>query len=568
MTARPRWSRILAVVGGLLVVLALGVIVREALRGSKRVTPPTINPGDLNIYANSPIVGPWKEVARIPCDGGPEYEPFDPIMEFGFTASGEFSLTQVPLETRTDYSGMFEVDDLSKRLRMYHFRGTFPADLDGEGHYEIDPDTGELVLRGMWLNPRMSLHERQQIPIACGHRFARRISDDWTGALHLTGDLDGRKDSSRQVRPDGSFETLRHCRQLIQGSDYGEYMLRERMTVGSPEPVEVNFIRLADKGDGEVLLTIYDPVLPDNWFGSCDASPGRHKFLTYPERGEARCSLRLFREGQGDNEVWTGTSKIGDCKSDREGDAYMIVQMRIDKDAVELWERGYDQHGQQTWGADAPTRFEPARDAWPEPLEPVPTPVVDTSSLSPAARLLAFIAGSGVSTAPESNRQGEWLLSKARYTTCPVEISDAELPEDAELLAMNLTLPWGFHNGEELTTFSYVLVAHPQGELLALDMVPLYALGTCDRKGRQISDRDMNRYEACTVVFRTQRDGSYVGNTIGSCALRFSNVVRAEIDMTVRDGELDYWQRWYDREHKQVGGPASGPIQFRRESAP
>src|SRR5690606_12375613 len=106
-----------------------------------------------------------------------------------------------------------------------------------------------------------------------------------------------------------------------------------------------------------------------------------------------------------------------------------------DKDAVELWERGYDEHAQQTWGADAPTRFEPARDEWPKPIEPVQAPVVDTSSLPPAARLLAFIAGSGVSTAPDSNRASEWLLSKARYTTCPVEISDAELPEGAEVLA-------------------------------------------------------------------------------------------------------------------------------------
>src|SRR5690606_30521125 len=130
----------------------------------------------------------------------------------------------------------------------------------------------------------------------------------------------------------------------------------------------------------------------------------------------------------------------------------------------------------------------------------------------------------------------------ARYTTCPVEISDAELPEGAEVLAMNLTLPWGFHNGEELTTFSYVLVAHPQGELLALDMVPLYALETCEREGRQISNRNVDWGGACQLVFRTPQDGSYVGSTIGTCALRFSNEIRAQIDMTVRDGELDYWQ--------------------------
>lgn len=561
MSARPRWSRILAVVGVFAIALVVAVVVPEKQRDRKRVERPPLPEGTFP-YADSPIIGEWKEIARIPCDSGREYEPFDPIKELIIYASSEFTLTKVPLETRINYSGRFEVDDQTRALRMYSFRGTFPPDIDGEGDYEFDARTGELVLHDMWLNPLVSLEHREDIPVACGHRFVP-IGDGFIrefGALYLRGALDGRKDTSRQVRADGSFETMLHCLQLVRGNDYAEYLLRERMTVGGSEPAQVNFIRLSDKSETEVLMTIYEPANPEQWRGYCRRG-GKREFITNLERGNERCSLRLHREGEGDQQVWTGTSNVGDCTSDREGDAHMIVQMRIDEDTVELWERGYDEHGQQTWGSDAPIRYQPATAAWPEPGT-VFAPVADEASPLAAARLLSFIAGSSSNAAQVDYRN----FSPAKYSTCPIAIGDRELPEGAKLLHMKLSVPPGTYGVEGANTYSYLFMAYPLGARVGLDVVRFKERPSCG--GGKIPADKIAWDRSCTIVFEAKDDESYVGKTIADCPSEFKQATRLEIDATIRDGAFDYWPRWYDDAGQQVLGMRTGPIQFRRESAP
>ncbi|PRQ06207.1 CpcT/CpeT family chromophore lyase [Enhygromyxa salina] len=323
-------------------------------------------------YANSPLVGEWEEIARIPCDGGPEYEPFNPIRELVFWAPGSFRLTMVPLETRYDYNGKFDVDEATKALRMFSFSGVYPHDIDGEGSYEID-STNQLILHDVWLSRYSSEDPNERVPRACGHRFVPGgdAYGRFDGALWVNGMLDGRKDSSRRPRADGSFDTMENCYQPTLGASYGDHLYSERSTVtkaGTSTPVRGNFIYIVDRGKDErdVLVTFYEPTHPEKWLGSCGPDV-RSDDLAYPERGRERCKLSLHREGDYEHQVWTGASKPGECASEFAGDAYMITEMRLDADAVEIWERGFDEQGNQTWGSEAPTHYEPATDAWPKP---------------------------------------------------------------------------------------------------------------------------------------------------------------------------------------------------------
>jgi hypothetical protein len=123
----------------------------------------------------TPVVGHWHEVARIPCDGGPEFIPEDPIREFIVWATGTFRLTWSPFESFVDYYGEYNVDLETNTLTLYDLRrrsGTLPADVDPVGHFEYDPETVELVLRDMWLGTS----SRASQPAGCGHRFSGRGS--------------------------------------------------------------------------------------------------------------------------------------------------------------------------------------------------------------------------------------------------------------------------------------------------------------------------------------------------------------------------------------------------------
>ena len=61
---------------------------------------------------------------------------------------------------------------------------------------------------------------------------------------------------------------------------------------------------------------------------------------------EPGCDVLL--EAKGDE--FTGTTAPRSCKSDWKGSAYMTSTMRIAKDVVVTLDRGYDEHGIQTFG--------------------------------------------------------------------------------------------------------------------------------------------------------------------------------------------------------------------------
>jgi hypothetical protein len=115
-----------------------------------------------------PLKGFWHEVARIPCGGGPEFVPSDPIGELYFTASGQAGVTWNPFEAYVDYTGDYVADLDAGTLSISGIGGNYvPDDVDGEGLFAFEGE--ELVLEDMWLGSSQESAD----PPACGHRFAQ-----------------------------------------------------------------------------------------------------------------------------------------------------------------------------------------------------------------------------------------------------------------------------------------------------------------------------------------------------------------------------------------------------------
>lgn len=121
------------------------------------------------IYAPElhPLKGFWHEIARIPCGGGPEYVPDDPINELYFTASGRMGVTWTPFEVYVDYWGDYAADYDAGSISLSDLDGNYlPDDIDPDGSLRFEGD--ELVLTDMWLGSSQGSVD----PPACGHRFA------------------------------------------------------------------------------------------------------------------------------------------------------------------------------------------------------------------------------------------------------------------------------------------------------------------------------------------------------------------------------------------------------------
>jgi len=125
---------------------------------------------DVYVYTRegNPLVGYWREAARLPCGGGPEIDPPDRINELVFHADGRIQVTWNPFEIYVDYWGQYQYEVGSGALTITGVAGNYvPTDLDGDGTATV---TGtDLVLADMWLGTSST---GTGAP-ACGHRFTR-----------------------------------------------------------------------------------------------------------------------------------------------------------------------------------------------------------------------------------------------------------------------------------------------------------------------------------------------------------------------------------------------------------
>lgn len=117
------------------------------------VTTPTANP----------LLGNWHEAAQIPCDGGPEIAPAQPIGELAFFAGGEINVTWTPFEVYVDYWGHYELDLDAGTLTFGGIGGNYvPTDIDGEGRLELKD--GDLLLEDMWLGSPQGATTKYVLP--------------------------------------------------------------------------------------------------------------------------------------------------------------------------------------------------------------------------------------------------------------------------------------------------------------------------------------------------------------------------------------------------------------------
>lgn len=112
------------------------------------------------------ILGRWTEVQRLPCDGGPPFEPEPNIAELVFYDNREFTVSWTAFEGLINFWGTFTYDERTSAISLSVDRPRdAPADFEGEGTANVVD--GQLVLEDMWLGTAPGL----MTPADCGHVF-------------------------------------------------------------------------------------------------------------------------------------------------------------------------------------------------------------------------------------------------------------------------------------------------------------------------------------------------------------------------------------------------------------
>jgi len=164
--------------------------------------------------------------------------------------------------------------------------------------------------------------------------------------------------SAEQARKDPQFRdvVLRMAPIWTDLSD-AQWLYVEQAMASTPErPYRQRVYRVAQDPDGTVeSMVLSIPGDPLRYAGAWrerrplnDLEPG----LLQPLDG---CIVFLQPDGPG---RFRGGTRGHECSSTRDGAAYTTSEVLIDADAIETWDRGFDDAGRQVWGATAgPYRF-------------------------------------------------------------------------------------------------------------------------------------------------------------------------------------------------------------------
>jgi hypothetical protein len=116
----------------------------------------------------APLIGVWKEEARLDCTRRTWVTPPKPIRELHVRAERKVLVTWTPFEVYYDYSAAFTWDPGTGKMSLQVEKVNYaPPDVRTSGAARIDK--GALLLEGIWLG---SARGDKETP-ACAHRFVR-----------------------------------------------------------------------------------------------------------------------------------------------------------------------------------------------------------------------------------------------------------------------------------------------------------------------------------------------------------------------------------------------------------
>lgn len=263
------------------------------------------------------------------------------------------------------YGGVITVDGVTRSLDLHDEGGRQTIDV-GSATWRV-----ELASRrsesaaGERLELRVvrELDGRgQPVVVAAGPAEAERLDAAAAGmAVELVRDptsdgvatlaewLTGAFSSAAQAATDEAFFDIRlHMAPIWSDRDDGPWLYVEQaVATAQDRPYRQRVYRLREIEPGLFESAVYTLPDPDAAIGAWEA-PGRLDGLS-PADLEARtgCSILMRRLG----DAFVGSTLGTLCPSELRGARYATSEVRVTRDRLVSWDRGFDAAGTQVWGA-------------------------------------------------------------------------------------------------------------------------------------------------------------------------------------------------------------------------
>jgi hypothetical protein len=187
----------------------------------------------------------------------------------------------------------------------------------------------------------------------CGlvfHSIQRQVIEV---ASYLTGVME----TSAQAEASPGSPSVRMTACVVEVADAKEITQRspsiflyqeQAMTDKLYKPYRQRFLQISPSADSQkVESATFIPPKPEAWANLCN-KPQSERQVTVKDIGEYRCSVFLELAGS----RYIGKTQPDGCPVNYRGAVKVTNSITLDAESMDTLDRGYDQEGNQIWGAE------------------------------------------------------------------------------------------------------------------------------------------------------------------------------------------------------------------------
>lgn len=160
--------------------------------------------------------------------------------------------------------------------------------------------------------------------------------------------MTGSFDSSLQAERDSNYYDISLEMYPIWEKSGAYYLYVEQaVSTMKDKPYRQRVYKIEAIKEGKFVSKVYTLNNPENFIGKYNDPSFFEKFDTSILKEREGCGVYLIQKG----DTYQGSTDDNKCKSTLRGASYATSKVTIKKDRIESWDQGFDQSGNQVWGA-------------------------------------------------------------------------------------------------------------------------------------------------------------------------------------------------------------------------
>jgi len=177
--------------------------------------------------------------------------------------------------------------------------------------------------------------------------FGQENSEDFTLLMDwMTGEFS----SAEQAAKDSAyFDISLKMTRIWPDKKTGAWIYVEQAVAATPnEPYRQRVYFVREMGDGQFSSDIYMIPEEEKFIGAWKDTSPFDNLTQFDLEYKDGCAVFINYDGF----QYSGRTNEKTCKSTLRGASYATSEVKIIKDVLESWDRGYDGDGNQVWGAE------------------------------------------------------------------------------------------------------------------------------------------------------------------------------------------------------------------------